>query len=188
MLIELFVSAWSKKFIGKKEQTTYVISDCKIKNIHGLQFYGYEIVYTPKTGEYTIQFYICKSIDGIKPLNNESELFSLYSGGDSLQTSFSTMLDYVNSYIFCKHCGVIRRFDSYSEEKDMCENCIITEILMLDREKCEYCTICLESTKNYYTLRCGHKFHRSCLSDLEVKACPNCRKCINSDEEDSDYN
>ncbi|MDD4930867.1 MAG: RING finger domain-containing protein [Candidatus Colwellbacteria bacterium] len=186
MLIELFVTKWSKKFEGKTEMTTYGLSNCKIKNIHGLEFYGYEIIYNPKVKEYILEFYIGKSIDGITSPNDE--LFILQTGGPSLKLSFSTILDYINKYIFCKHCGVIRQFDSYSEEHDRCDNCLINELLMLNRKHSEYCTICMENTKNYYTLRCGHKFHRACLSDLKVKACPNCRKWINEEDSEEDSN
>jgi len=185
MLIELFVSKWSKKFEGKTEMTSYGLSNCKIRNIHGLEFYGYEIIYTPNLNDYIIEFYTGKTIDGITPPDDESEIFILQSGGSDIKKAFSTVLDYINKYIFCKHCGVIRQFDSYSEKHDRCGNCLITEILMLGKKHGEVCTICMESTKNYYTLRCGHKFHRSCLSDLEVKVCPNCRKYIN--EEDGEY-
>lgn len=188
MLIELFVTKWSKKFEGKTELTRYGPSNCKIQNIHGLEFYGYEIIYNPASKEFVIEFYVGKSVDGITPLNGESELLILQTGGASLKKSFSTILDYINKYIFCKHCGTIRQFDSYSEEYDRCDNCLINEILMLNRKCSEHCTICLESTKNYYTLRCGHKFHRACLSDLKLKVCPNCRKWINEEDGEEDDN
>lgn len=186
MLIELFVKKWEKKFLNKIEITTYGLSNCKIQNVHGLEFYGYEIIYNPSINDYVIEFFIGKSIDGITPSHGESELFILQTAGPSLKKAFSTILDYINKYIFCKQCGTIRQFDSYSEEHNKCDSCLINDILMLNRKTSEYCTICMESTKNYYTLRCGHKFHRSCLSDLKVKACPNCRKWINEEDGEDD--
>lgn len=182
LIIELFISKWNKKFEGRTEITTHGLSNCKIRNIHGLEFYGYEIIYNPMVKEYVIEFYIGKSIDGITPRNGESELFMLQTSGPNLEKTFSSILDYINKYIFCKHCGVIRQYDSYSEKHNKCDNCLINDLLSMSRLHSEYCTICMEETKNYYSLRCGHKFHRACLSDLEIKSCPNCRKWINEED------
>jgi len=184
MLIDVFVSKWEKLFENKDITYNSSIYNCKIKNIYGLEFFGYEIVYDSIHKTYSMEFNTTKYIDDIIPQGaNSGDMFIIKSTGSSLKTAFNDIIDCVNKYIFCKHCGVVRRIENFIPDKEMCDCCLISECLMLKRDTPEFCSICLSSTKNYYTLRCGHKFHRVCLSDLNMKVCPNCRKCINEEDE-----
>jgi hypothetical protein len=96
----------------------------------------------------------------------------------------------INNYLFCRHCGTVVTSDLFSSSLDeekvytdygMCHNCMINTIIDCENKNIQEitCSICLEQTKSYFTIHCGHKFHRACLSRLEKKNCPMCRKNIN---------
>ena len=95
----------------------------------------------------------------------------------------------MNEYVFCKHCGDIYHiknffFKNKDIDTDMCQGCLISNILSVKKKISEFCSICQTNTKCFSTLRCGHHFHRECLSDLEIKRCPLCSKWIDENDEE----
>lgn len=197
-LIDLLVDKWEKKFnieMNKVQLETndtpkicvFNLYNCRIKNIYGLEFYGFEFSYCYTTCNFHIEFDTFPITDGIIDHTNENlEVYSIGCRGKSIRESFSGVLEKMNTHVFCKHCGHIKLDSNYYIDQEKCESCLITDILMCDSKVSEYCSICMESTKNFYTLRCGHKFHRSCISGLQHKICPLCRKHINEEDEGND--
>ena len=195
LLIELFVTKWQKKFdekfADKKFNNNHTVikfdvDRCSITNTHGLEFRGCELWYNKSTNFYYIEFNLYKFVDGICPPNFKgSEMYCVISFGSTLKEAFIKSIDNIDKHVFCRHCGNITKTDSYFFEQERCESCLITELITSKREKSEFCSICQEYTKNYYTIRCDHKFHRACLSRLDVKKCPTCRKWIDEDDEEN---
>lgn len=191
LLISLFTKRYEDKFKDCiKDNIAHKISfdvyNCNIKNIYGLEFHGIEFVYYKHTDLYSIDFNTYTHCDGIIENELSSDVFSVRYSGNSVKEVFSKAVDNLNKYIFCRHCGNIRKYDMYFTEQEKCECCVINDILSFDKKSSEYCNICMEHTKNYYTLRCGHKFHRACVSKLANKICPTCRKYVNESEEEND--
>jgi hypothetical protein len=195
LLTNIFVKRWEIKFEEEEKKNlscthkiSFDIYNSNIKNIHGLEFLGYEISYYKMTKQYYIEFNTHKFVDGIIKNDLESSVFTIQYNGTTIKEAFIKAMDNLNRFVFCRHCGIIRKDNIYDLNEQKCECCIINDILACESKTSEYCAICMENTKNYYTLRCGHKFHRSCVSNLNHKICPLCRTHINICDEENDYN
>ncbi len=192
--VDLFVNKWEKQFVRKPikgESLAYADESCNITNIHGIKFHNYSIQCFDNRG-FSFNFHAYKNIDNINPYieNDEDDecrhLYNIHTHAKTLHDAFINILNKINECIFCKHCGEIHSEELFYKDLNKCQNCCLNDLLYSKRLTSEHCTICLESTKNYYTLRCGHKFHRACLSDIKdsTKKCPNCRKFINEEDEE----
>jgi hypothetical protein len=185
MIINLFSSKWSKILSDNlhKNNLSYAEikpDNCRIKNVHGLEFYGYKISYDIVSKKYTLDFKINKYVDGIKSKLNKDQ-FVFRSTDLILKKAFTEIMEKINMYVFCIHCVYIVKEENYFLELSKCESCLLTDLLSLKKAKGEYCSICQDDTKNYYILPCGHKFHRACLSKCTIKICPLCRKDMNDE-------
>ena len=157
---------------------------------------------------YKVTCVIQTNIDGLFDSNVFQPIFYMNS---NLKKCLTEIFKQLNNYIYCKSCGKIKHVDLYHFVKDEEEQrarkddetksekdkkndeeevskCIMckTSDWLHSANKPESCTICLKDVKNYYTLRCGHKFHRECVSDIQgcPKRCPNCRKIIDEEQEE----
>lgn len=196
-LLNVFCQKWENKFTQLISTTKNIevqndvfmdISSMNVKNIYELEFHGHEISFKPRKNRYYIEFQTNRFVDGIytneyTTENYLSDIFCVKSSGSSIKELFVNVINEINRYIFCKSCGHIKNIDTYYKQEQKCESCLLNEIISLEKEKSIYCTICMENTKHYYKLRCGHEFHRHCLSDLKSKICPLCRTCINEEDE-----
>lgn len=195
-LVNIFCGIWENKFscIQKNSSNESILFKVplSIKNKYNLVFdQDVMIKYNSKSKKYEFTASAFRNIDDISDtLNSISQFISVESKGKTLREAFSLFLNDINIYLFCRHCGVIVTSDLFymneTEEKlytddGMCHNCMINNIIDCENKNIEEitCSICLEQTKSYFTTHCGHKFHRACLSRLEKKNCPMCRKNIN---------
>jgi len=99
-------------------------------------------------------------------------------------TSSTLMIDALKSLLSsmqlvrsCKHCGIhciIKNND------DMCEDCVFETVLhSFSSEECCICLQCAtDVSARFINLRCGHRFHRTCLINIENKICPLCQHQI----------
>ena len=186
ILIDMFVNRWQNNTKNFNNDYYKIKLDGPIKNVHDIEFKYMLIEYYKSSDCYTIQVITNKCIDDVLPTKNN--IFKLLSSGKDIRNVFETLLSKINRYIFCKHCGDIvhiKRFytnegenNKDEDEINMCQKCVTNELLSLAKTTQEFCNICQNNTRNFITLGCGHHFHRACLSDLQDKKCPSCRKCI----------
>lgn len=164
VLVDLFLSK-----IEKHDSKYYEVerfTECSIPNINGVSCESYSILYTDIDKVYTFRFYI-REPSGYK---------MVYAKYPTVKQCFLSAIDEFNKILLCHHCDRYVDTDNFYKDVEKCSSCILTDIVMESRDKSEYCSICMEHTKNYYTTSCGHKFHRACISKLKVKKCPLCRE------------
>lgn len=104
----------------------------------------------------------------------------------SLRSLFLDFFNQINKIYFCKDCGNFAYGIAFYETIDKCESCLFEEIAASQSSKEEICAICQETTKKWYTTKCGHKFHRKCLSQVvpnPILKCPICRRCLDTRDE-----
>lgn len=104
----------------------------------------------------------------------------------SLRSLFIDFFHQINKIYFCKDCGNFAYGIAFYETIDKCESCLFEEIAASQSSKDEICAICQETTKKWYTTKCGHKFHRKCLAQVipnPILKCPICRQCLDSRDE-----
>lgn len=162
VLVDLFLSK-----IEKYDSNYYEIerfTECSIPNINGVSCESYSVLYTNKV--YTFNFFI-RQPDGY---------MMVYAKYPTMKQCFLSAIDEFNKILLCHHCGRHVDTNGFHRDVEKCSSCILTDIVLESRDVSEYCSICMEDTKNYYTTKCGHKFHKACISKLTVKKCPLCRE------------
>ncbi len=151
--------------------------------INKIKLIGLSMVYAQK--KYHTDFLINTVHDGIieSDINYENDAIG-YANNINLFFCLIKSFDLVNNFIFCQHCGRIVEIHYFDKEERKCVGCQVQDSLFDRKEDHDFCCICQEDVKNIYTLRCGHKFHRACISQLDIKRCPVCRKFVDPDFED----
>lgn len=151
------------------------------QNMHGIKIKSINTIFYDATKDFKVTIIYRSLADNIKN-NNEVSFDSVFSFDKNLHKCLLSSLEKINLLIFCTHCGTTDISDKFNFKDNKCFSCGIQDYLFESLEVDEYCTICVSTTKNFYTLNCGHKFHRACLSKLsDPKKCPNCRKLISGE-------
>ena len=130
LLINIFVKRWETKFEEEEKKNllcthkiSFDIFNSNIRNIHGLEFLGYEISYYKITKQYYIEFNTHKFVDGIIKNDLESSVFTIQYNGNTIKEAFIKAMDNLNRFVFCRHCGIIRKDNIYDLNEQKCECC-----------------------------------------------------------------
>jgi hypothetical protein len=104
----------------------------------------------------------------IKSLNVESQRHK------NISEALSDLSILLRKYKYCNNCseGYNSIYGNY------CPKCLVTDFFCFSNDKI-CCPICLEETKTFLTLKCGHRMHKTCIEKLSKKNCPICRHVIN---------
>lgn len=114
-----------------------------------------------------------------------------------IESLVKRLIQQLNRYIYCKNC--FRFTSTISKKALICTSCLHNIILKGNKynKPDEMCTICQSAicTNHFYTTRCGHKFHSSCMENYTTRCghkfhsscienydgstCPNCRYSLN---------
>lgn len=123
------------------------------------------------------------------PTDNGAYLLRICIHVKKLKTALLRFFATANKIHFCRACGMYAWNCDWYESLNMCSKCVFEECMYSTASKSHKCSICQESTKRAYRTRCGHYFHRQCLSEHasinmdELMRCPNCRVILDEDEE-----
>lgn len=148
-----------------------------IHNKHGLEISDFSLHYEPGAvmrNCYTIKAYF--RIADILPFHHGVETYYICKGS-TLEEVLTTFLYKINEKFYCRDCGHMRLDSDYIEDEEQCLCCLMEAVLLVEKET-EFCSICQSDTCRYITLRCGHKFHRKCVSKLLKNSCPLCNRVI----------
>jgi hypothetical protein len=93
---------------------------------------------------------------------------------DTLPKAIEKVFKEFENIKLCTQCNGINK----TVVHDICDKCNIKELLGVQQITC---TICLEETRNYINLPCGHNFHINCFGEIKNTYFPSlnncCRKC-----------
>lgn len=113
--------------------------------------------------------------------------FNISITGHRLKAVFEQFFDTVNQTRWCSNCGEFSWNYAYNAELELCDHCLMEEICAFSKTDTHHCSICLENGKRMYKTRCGHHFHRKCLSKIEAvdfgPKCPLCRTYLDAHDE-----
>lgn len=185
VIYKLFNTFMTKSFEGR---LIYMFHQSSPKNIHNLRLNGLSVLYHEE--KYHTDFFIDLMPDGMydEDINydNDSRAHVCHK---NLFFSLIKAFDLINDFIFCIHCGKVVVCHYYDEEEGKCMGCQIQDSLFERKQCSELCAICQEQVKNVYKLKkCGHVFHRGCVSQLNPKKCPICRKYVDPEIDDDIFN
>lgn len=89
---------------------------------------------------------------------------------DTIESSIKQLLEKTKKLKWCSFCEM-----GYNSELcDYCVCCLVSDLLTYDNSKIT-CPICLQDTKDYITISCGHRYHFTCISKNKTNKCPICR-------------
>lgn len=149
-----------------------------IKNQHGLDISECSLIYQPGTnpayvfrGNYRFSDFLPPG-QGIKTF--------CYVEGNNLMPTLLEFIDHIGQKIYCRDCGKLRMEREFIFEEDQCISCVLETLLLTRRAIVKFCSICQTDTPRYITLRCGHQFHRRCISRLIKNRCPLCNAVIDT--------
>lgn len=113
--------------------------------------------------------------------------FNISLTGKRLSLLFKEFFETINQARWCSNCGEFSWNYAYISELEICDHCLMEEICAFSKSETQHCTICMENGKRMYKTRCGHYFHRSCLSKIESvdfgPKCPVCRTYLDIHDE-----
>jgi hypothetical protein len=112
-----------------------------------------------------------KCLMGLSRDRNHSSTSNITVHGSSITETFNRSFDRIRSIKYCYSCDT--SFDS--SLSDVCICCLFSDIYTKDNPT-SVCAICKESTKDFKTLYCGHRFDYNCLSQMHKQVCPICRE------------
>ncbi len=165
-LIKAIVSKWKTIFntVLHKNKTARIIqasinTNEYFINCRNVKFGHICFVYDRQTKIFNLmvspvlyQDFLCNINKGYKMIIKVSNT--------SLTKLFLDFFDHINKIFFCEECGNYVLNTSYYEELEKCETCVFETICSSQKTQEEPCAICLETTKHWFTTKCGHKFHR----------------------------
>lgn len=113
--------------------------------------------------------------------------FHISLTGTKLKFLIAQFFETINQARWCTNCGEFSWSYAYNSDLEICDHCLIEEICASSNAETFHCSICLEEGKRMYKTRCGHRFHRSCLSKVESvdfgPKCPLCRVYLDPHDE-----
>jgi hypothetical protein len=113
--------------------------------------------------------------------------FCISFSGRSLKGLITRFFETINQVRWCSECGEFSWNYAYNPDSEICDHCLIEEICVSPNAESYHCSICLEEGKRMYKTRCGHHFHRKCLSKIESTGygprCPLCRVYLDPEDE-----
>lgn len=193
--LESKYSAHFKEALAAKEnaRTITIVFPRPVKNRNGVAMESLEISFDRVEKLYTIT----SMPDAFRdPLVDETTQYSAYQFRvcvhcKKLKNAFSRSISLLNKIYFCKACGRFAWSSDWSVDHEMCSKCMLEECLYFSSTKVHNCTICQQQGKRMYVTRCGHHFHRKCLTDYLLSnvnrdipgKCPNCRTILDEDDE-----
>lgn len=89
---------------------------------------------------------------------------------DTIESSIIQLLGKTKKLKWCSICEM-----GYNSELcEYCLCCLVSDLLTYDNSKI-VCPICLQDTKDFITISCGHRYHFTCISKNKTNKCPICR-------------
>ena len=164
---------------GNTSDSTYsstYLAKNSIVNHYRIKFDIIFVEFTKHKG-YTFNTKIIQSED----YKNECKAFSrpplIILSSLNLRKGLEILIDRINNIAFCRSCGKFCQRSEYSSIKEECLHCLFqTTINLGTSTNKEQCVICGDDCVLHYKLtKCGHRFHRKCLSPLDKMVCPLCR-------------
>ncbi len=181
ILLKLF-NFFTKK-LKYKSQGHSLEFKSKPTNLYGLGFRLVNVTYHHISQDYKISIVYESLPDNIRRDNTDTLFENVFVYDKNLYRAIKTVLLKLNQLIFCTNCGKVNELDNFDMVDKKCLACGIEDFLFEDATEVENCSICQSEVKKFYLLYCGHKFHRSCLSNIsDPKVCPNCRAPLNRDD------
>jgi len=194
--IECLVKKWRRvlnSLLNQDKTANYVeeqIQSITLENQYGVKFEGPIVSYDRRVKNYSIRVSAYRHQDilcekDFERNDRHSPIF-ICEKSQSLRAMFIEFFKKVNTVRFCSQCGSYCFDKNYYTQHSMCESCVMNNILATQKTEEKPCAICQESTKRWYSLDCGHCFHRSCLSKINstpYPRCPLCRKFVYEDDE-----
>ena len=96
---------------------------------------------------------------------------------DNFDNCLAKVIDKVNDYIRCYDCAKLHI--KYKRSK-ICPECNLQKLIDKRSKSLGECVCCTDKmySRNTNKLKCGHSFHKKCLSKVKNGKCPLCRKEI----------
>lgn len=175
-----YITAFTKNKLGQAP----LIQGKKIVELKQLDIYNY---YGLKIGECALIYdvnmqlpYAIKAVYQVYdfiPLNPLLRTFCVIDGS-TLESAVKNFVTHISKKVYCRDCGKILNDTEFIPEEDQCFSCAFESLILFEKGKTEFCSICQSFSARYLTLKCGHKFHRKCISKILRNNCPLCNKEI----------
>jgi len=113
--------------------------------------------------------------------NNRQQKIIIKIRSAKIRSLFKSFFTEINKIYYCLNCGECSPSSKYHKDVELCEKCLV-EALIWGQKDPEICVICQEEGYKLYETKCGHYFHRRCLSQIKPNPylkCPLCREPLN---------
>lgn len=118
---------------------------------------------------YNITLHYVPGMENLHSYRGRECVLSVY--GPTLEEALKCSVKRMQELRRCYTCNTV--YDSAIGEYCVC--CMFSDFYTRDNDLIT-CIICTEKTRDYITLKCGHRYHSNCLVGVQGHKCPMCRQ------------
>ena len=177
-LKQYIVDSLAKQTFTYEGKKILELKGLNIRNHYGLEIAECILVHDPSIAtRYQYLFKCSYKIADLLPFSPGIKTYCFIEG-NILDDTLSKFIQHIASKVYCRDCGNLRNDSEYFKEEDQCAMCTFETLILYEKNPSIFCTVCQTETRRFTTLKCGHTFHRKCVSKLLRNACPLCVRPI----------